>query len=46
MHLVPRNLYPDYQDMDACEVLIDCIAYLGTKYLLDKNTFHIPIAGE
>ena len=37
MELVPINLYPDYRDRGACDVLVTCLVSLGTHYLLDTE---------
>jgi hypothetical protein len=45
MLLEPRFLYPDCEDTDAREVLVDCLVSLGTNYLLDESKSHALFAG-
>jgi hypothetical protein len=46
MELIPSNLHPAYQDRDACEKLVACLASLGTNCLLHKDkNLHVLIGG-
>ena len=44
MKLIPRDLYPEYQDRDARQKLVACLVSLGSNHLLAADKVNVLIA--